>query len=68
MTIGQKEERTFVGGYYICPMTQTEQALQTDVPRPYVSWPVRVNCKACGSEHLLGYEDVRAADPAFGHE
>ncbi len=64
----EDEERHFEAGCYTCPVTHEEMHLETDVPRAWVHWPVRVVCKACGQEHLLQYEDVDQCCPVFGYE
>ncbi|MBI3669534.1 MAG: hypothetical protein HY237_07135 [Acidobacteria bacterium] len=62
------EPRHYKAGFYLCPVTMKEVLLEADVPRPWIHWPMRVACKACGSEHVLGYEQVRQEEPVFGHE
>lgn len=63
-----EEPRHYGAGFYVCPVTKSSLLLESDVPRPWVEWPVRVQCKACGSEHLIDYDDVRQQEPVFGHE
>lgn len=68
MTYPAEAERRFPAGSYVCPVTQREVFLEQKVPRPWVRWPVRVLCKACGQEHVIEYGDVRQMEPVFGHE
>jgi len=69
MKLTKEEERHFVAGCYTCPQTKTEVQLEADVPRPWVEWPMRVQCKSCGKEHVLEYDDVRqCGGPTFGRE
>lgn len=68
MRYPKEDPRHFGVGTYTCPVKNVEVELQADVPRPWVEWPYRVRCSACGEEHELGYEDVRQREPAFGHE
>jgi hypothetical protein len=63
-----ERERHFEAGYYICPVTQAEVPLESEVPRAWLDWPVNVVCKECGRIHLLGYEDVHQVSPVFGYE
>ncbi len=65
---GGGEPRHFGAGWFTCPVTKKELLLEADVPRPWLHWPVRVDCKSCGSVHLLEYKDVRSAEPVFGRE
>ena len=65
----KEQAQHFLTGCYICPETKQEVTLESDVPRAWVKWPVRVaSCQACGHEHVLEYDDVRHCDPIFGHE
>ncbi len=64
----EEKSRHYVAGSYTCPATQAEVELEVEVPRPWIEWPIRVKCQACGMEHLLQYEAVRQKEPAFGHE
>ena len=68
MTHPKEEERHFRTGCYMCPITRSDVLLEMSVPRPWVNWPVRVLCKACGQEHVIEYSDVRQLEPVFGHE
>ncbi len=60
--------RQFTSGVFLCPTLRTEVTLETEVPRPWVHWPMTVTCKACNLTHVLNYEDVRQLEPAFGRE
>ncbi len=68
MQYSQEEPRHFKAGFYLCSVTMTEVLLEADVPRPWIQWPMRVRCKACGAEHVLEYEEVRQEEPVFGRE
>ena len=59
--------KSFRVGCYLCPQTKAEVDLETDVPRAYVRWPVKVQCKSCGQEHSLEYDDVHQCS-VFGRE
>lgn len=61
-------ERHFLAGCYLCPETGREERLELEMPRAWIEWPVKVECKACGRAHLLHYEDVRRLQPVFGYE
>ena len=63
----KEEERRFATGCYVCPVTKKEMELDADVPRAWVHWPVKIQCAACGQEHVLEYYDVHQC-PVFGHE
>lgn len=60
--------RHYAVGIYTCPTKNIDVELEADVPRPWVHWPMRVICQACGEEHEVRYEDVLEPQPAFGHE
>ena len=68
MTQDKGEERHFPTGCYICPKLKKEAQLEAEVPRAWVHWPIRVQCSACGEEHLLEYDDVIQKEPVFGRE
>ncbi len=63
-----EEPRVFESGIYTCPVNKVSVELETDVPRPWVHWPIRVRCSACQQVHTLRYEDVMQHEPAFGRE
>ena len=68
MKLTKEPGRHFAAGSYVCPQTLAEVELEADVPRAWVEWPIRVQCKACGMQHLLEYDDVHQKDPLFGRE
>ncbi len=68
MTQDKAEERHFTTGCYTCPKSKKEAELEAEVPRAWVHWPIRVQCRACGEEHLLEYDDVHQCCPVFGYE
>jgi len=60
--------RHFVAGYFLCPVTKREVPLVTQVPSPWVQWPVAMQCPECHGEHQVQYEEILHREPAFGHE
>ena len=68
MRYPSEEPRHYETGVYSCPVTREEVHVESNVPRPWVAWPIRIICKACGTEHVLEYDDVRQGEPVFGHE